>query len=299
MLGDPADGDPAVVRQLGRRARATTYQATPEVVNAVNTALYLRRPLLITGRPGTGKSSLAYSVAAELRLGSVLYWSITSRSTLADGLYNYDAIGRLQDLNLAYPGGAGAHASDIGRYLRLGPLGTALLPWERPRVLLIDELDKSDIDLPNDLLTVFEEGTYAIPELARIADQEPEIAVLTAEGLDRALIHSGFVTCCAFPLVIITSNGERQFPAPFLRRCLRVDIAPPGREQLVAIITAHLGSEAFSQSQDLIDQFMRRRLDGDLATDQLLNAVFLTTSGLRPPADDWAELVLRHLSSSP
>ncbi|MFM6527076.1 MAG: MoxR family ATPase, partial [Dolichospermum sp.] len=99
---------------------------------------------------GTGKTSLAYAVAYELGLGEVLHWPITTRTTLKDGLYSYDAIGRLQDAkdkdkdNLA----------EIGKYINLGSLGTALLPSEKPRVLLIDEIDKSDIDLPNDLLHI-------------------------------------------------------------------------------------------------------------------------------------------------
>ncbi len=139
-------------RRLGTPERARTYRATHDEVELVNAALYLRRPLLVTGKPGTGKSTLAYSIAYELRLGPVLRWPITSRSVLQDGLYQYDAIGRLQEASLRRTTATGDEpftAPDIGRYIRLGPLGTALLPQRRPRALLIDELDKSDIDLPN------------------------------------------------------------------------------------------------------------------------------------------------------
>ncbi len=128
--------------------------------------------------PG-GQEHPAHSVAYELGLGNVLRWSIVSRSTLQDGLYHYDAIARLQDVQIAAQGGFGSAAGSpgavesIGSYVRLGPLGTALLPSDVPRVLLIDELDKSDIDLPNDLLNVLEEGEFAIPELERIADRLP------------------------------------------------------------------------------------------------------------------------------
>lgn len=126
----------------------------------VNAALFLRRPLLVTGRPGTGKSTLAYSIARELKLGPVLRWPITSRSTLLEGLYRYDAIGQLREEHLwqlrartsaevvpaAEPHSsaeAASFAGGIGRHLRLGPLGTSLLPYSRPRVLLIDEMTRA------------------------------------------------------------------------------------------------------------------------------------------------------------
>lgn len=175
--------DPSTIRRLGPGSN----RRVPNVdeIQMINAALFLRRPLLVTGRPGTGKSTLAYAVAEELKLGPVLRWPITSRSTLQEGLYRYDAIGRLREENLRQlrdrvhsTADSSAEdcgqlhdnslACDIGRHLRLGPLGTALLAYDRPRVLLIDEIDKSDIDLPNDLLNVFEEGEYEIDELTRL-----------------------------------------------------------------------------------------------------------------------------------
>jgi hypothetical protein len=134
------------------------------VVDAVNAAIYLRRPLLVTGNPASGKTSLAYAIAQELKLGPVLNWPITARSTLVDGLYRYDAIARLQDAQLNKE-----KSQNIGQYITLGPVGTAFLPSLYPRVLLIDEIDKSDINLPNDLLHLFEEGRFQIPELVRWA----------------------------------------------------------------------------------------------------------------------------------
>ena len=193
----------------------------------VNTALYLRRPLLVTGKAGIGKSSLAHSIAYELSLGPVLNWPITSRSVLGDGLYRYDAMGGLPEANMRQLAGLPAAGRDIGRFIRLGPLG-GRAAQARPRVLLIDELDKSDIDLPNDLLHVFEEGGFDIAELARLPDTEDMVEVLGYDTAGGVPVSRGRVTCHAFPLVVIASNGERVFPAPFLRRCVRLEIADPG-----------------------------------------------------------------------
>ncbi|MFC6883325.1 MULTISPECIES: AAA family ATPase [Actinomadura] len=294
---DPAEpGDPARARRLGDLERAASYRADEQVVDKVNAALQLRRPLLVTGKPGSGKSTLAYNIAYELRLGPVLYWPVSSRTTLEQGLYDYDAIGRVHETSLrrSAPGAGGgaepAGVPDIGRYVRLGPLGTALLPAERPRVLLIDELDKSDIDLPNDLLNVLEEGRFAIPELARLPADQDEVEVMTA-GDGRAVIRRGLVRCSTFPIVVITSNGEREFPLAFLRRCVRAAIEPPSRERLADIVEAHLGAGARAAGEEIIREFLDRRAQGDLATDQLLNAIFLATSGSRPPETTLAELV--------
>jgi MoxR-like ATPase len=255
---------------VGERPRGATFQASEEEIRLVNAALYLRRPLLVTGKPGIGKTSLAYSVAHELKLGRVLRWSITSRSTLSEGLYKYDAIGRLQDTQLQH-----GQAPIIGKYLRLGPLGTALTPSQRPQVLLIDELDKSDIDLPSDLLNIFEEGEYEIPELVRL--EQSEASVRKHESEETTRIVGGKVSCTNFPFVVVTSNGEREFPPPFLRRCLRLDITVPDKTKLGKIVRAHLGADIEKAAEPLIDDFLKRRSRGDIATDQLLNAIFLVT----------------------
>lgn len=254
----------------GNEHQATTYRPSGDAVQQVNAALYLRRPLLVTGPPGTGKSTLAYAVAHELGLGPVLHWPVTSRTTLRDGLYQYDPLTRL------YAAGRDNAPADedIGRYIRLGPLGTALLPYARPRVLLVDEIDKSDIDLPNDLLTIFEKGEYEIPELTRRAD--PSAEVMTADGPGaRVTVTAGTVRCNAFPFVVMTSNGEREFPPAFLRRCVTVELRQPsGEAELSAIVREHLGPLA-DRSDDLVRRFLERSTSGTLATDQLLNAVYL------------------------
>jgi MoxR-like ATPase len=263
----------------------------------VNTALHLHRPLLVTGRPGTGKSTLARAVARELCLGEVLHWPVNSRSTLAEGLYRYDAVGRLRDASLRGGAGDGDTAGpDIGDYLRLGPLGTALLPRTEPRVLLIDELDKGDVDLPNDLLTVFEEGTYEIPELARLKGTSAQVRV-TGPDDARVNVTGGRVTCRTFPVVVITSNGERDFPPAFLRRCVRLDLKQPNADQLRSIVGMHLGTDAARQAERLIEEFLRLRdtQAHDLATDQLLNAVHLRVSGAAMDFDKLRDTVFRSL----
>jgi MoxR-like ATPase len=295
------DADGAVRGKLGDLRIASSYRADPEALELVNAALYLRRPLLVTGKPGTGKSSLAYSVAYELGLGPVLHWPITSRSTLQEGLYSYDAIGRLQDVNRDSRGPASAErdsTASIGDYVRLGPLGTALLPFELPRVLLIDEIDKSDVDLPNDLLNLFEYPSYTVRELARVADRIQRVDVLIEDPGERVTLHGGQVLCRAFPFVVMTSNGEREFPPAFLRRCLRLDIPAPSPAQLAGIVESHLGPDMAAASQDLLDQFVTRRQIGDLAADQLLNAIYLTSYAAREQGADrtrLAQLLMRHL----
>ncbi|MDJ0772841.1 MAG: MoxR family ATPase [Mastigocoleus sp. MO_167.B18] len=316
-----------------REIRGETFQAREEEIKMVNAALYLRRPLLVTGKPGTGKSSLAYAVARELDLGEVLYWPITTRTTLKDGLYNYDAIARLQRLQevkeLQQENSSPMSSQEreeklkqqlktVEKYITLGPLGTALLPSEKPRVLLIDEVDKSDIDLPNDLLTIFEEGRFKIPELVRIKEEVPTATVRTAYSADTnttdtdttdtktsAEINEGIVTCTTFPFVILTSNGERDFPPPFLRRCLRLTMKEPEKKDLVRIIAAHLGEEMKDpedsnklnqQALDrLVNNFIKSRETQTLANDQLLNALFMVAKGRVSTEDKLIERLLQDL----
>lgn len=312
----PGRGGPAWDRTV---RRGDGYVPDEPEKDVVNTALHLRRPLLITGKPGVGKSTLAYSIASDLDLGPVLHWPITSRTVLRDGLYLYDAIGRLQEAGLeqlrkpaapapaptpapAAPGTGPADGPSIARYLRLGPLGTALLPQDRPRVLLVDEIDKSDIDLPGDLLTVFEDGGFVIPELARLAKEDPTVAIGTDDDPDAAVrIDQGRVQCRYFPIVILTSNGERDFPPAFLRRCVRLHLDPPGPDKLARIVLGRLGVdiENSDEYRELVQSFLERAEDGDLATDQLLNAIQLRLAGAWSAPDDrerFLATVMHHLT---
>lgn len=271
----PPDDSGEVNRKLGRVDAQVLRRPDTRECDLVNASIVLRRPLLVTGNPGVGKSAIAYRVARELRLGRVLQWPITSRTTLRSGLYEYDAVGRAQ---YAIGRGAGDAEPSVGDFIRLGALGTALLSYERPRVLLIDELDKSDVDLPNDLLHIFENGEFTVPELVRIRRFEPQVSVYTDDPDSQAEIRDGRVRCRAFPIVVITSNGEREFPPAFLRRCLRLELAPPTADDLAAMIYAQLPMLADTQ-RELITDFLNRPAGDTLARDQLLNATFLTASG--------------------
>ncbi|MGC1305823.1 MAG: AAA family ATPase [Phormidesmis sp.] len=284
-----------------------------DIIDAVNAAIHLRRPLLVTGTPGSGKTSLAYAIAYELALGPVLVWPITARANLADALYQYDVIARLQDAQLDQTRRAERREQtaaqkaseadglvskkaegDLGDYIRLGPVGTAFLPSRLPRVLLIDEIDKSDLNLPNDLLNLFEEGEFELPELIRQkrvgGDKEQRVTVRTADkNMPEKQITGGRIRCCEFPIVIMTSNGERDFPPAFYRRCLRVSMPRPTAKSLEPVVKSHFknaDATGWLQAEDnltaVIKEFLGKDNRADRATDQLLNAVYLMTREEKP-----------------
>lgn len=277
----PAQGD------LSKETDRALHHYLPEdsaEAEAIWAARVLRRPLLITGSPGVGKSSLAYVAAYHLNLGPVLRWDISSRSTLTQGLYEYDAIGRFQTIQRLTQLStektkeeARQLVEDPGPFFRLGPLGTALLPRKVPRVLLIDEIDKSDIDFPNDLLNVLEEGSFAIPELRRLG-RDSVCRVETADETgEKAVIQGGQVQCYEFPLILMTSNGERDFPAAFLRRCLRLKLRPPGKEALREIVTKQLNLGTLTPDQQTRFDGLAAKLierTGKNTPDQLLSVFF-------------------------
>jgi MoxR-like ATPase len=184
------------------------YVATPDLMLAVNAAITLQRPLLIKGEPGTGKTMLAQEVAAALRL-PLIEWHIKSTTKAQQGLYEYDAVSRLRDSQL---GDARVH--DIGNYIVQGVLWQAF-DAESTSVVLIDEIDKADIEFPNDLLR----------ELDRM-----EFYVYETRQLVRARHR---------PVVFITSNNEKELPDAFLRRCFFHYIRFPDRETMQRIVDVH------------------------------------------------------------
>jgi len=205
----PGKTDPMTGRPL------VPYLADDDLIEAVNLAIYLKRPLLLKGEPGCGKTQLARAVQYELRL-PLEEWAIKSTSRARDGLYTYDAVGRLRDAQLANQNidpEAVYRAKDPTRYVRLGPLGRAFRN-EQPTIVLIDEIDKADIDFPNDLLLELDERRFTIEE--------------TGEEV-RATVP---------PIVFITSNDEKDLPDAFLRRCLFHYIPFPTPDRLVQIIDA-------------------------------------------------------------
>ena len=261
-----------------KRESEDIYIPIGDELEVLKASIYLRRPILVTGKPGLGKSALAKAVVKALDLGELLHWQITTDSTLKDALYSYDAIGRLQDIQLDEKNKKNI-STKIESYLKLQALGTAFASKDKPKVLLIDELDKSDVDLPNSLLHIFEEGYFEIPELKRLKGNDiREIKTVDNEVVE---IKKGKVPCTHFPIVIMTSNGERDFPPAFNRRCLHIELKNPDIPELIKIVKSNLGID-ITEDDALLELFDDKRdeADGNIATDQLLNAIFLRSKGI-------------------
>jgi MoxR-like ATPase len=256
---------PEFVSDSADERRALRYRTTngERELDAINMALRLRRPILLKGPPGIGKSSVAYSIAHRLGLGLPLRWEISSRTTLLEGLYDYDAVSHLQATRAITGDG-------IDKFITLGPLGTALLPTERPRVLLVDELDKAAYDLPNDLLHVFEEGSFTIKELLRRDGGATVLPFDHTSGAAGVELVGGRVRTHHHPVVVITTNEEREFPEAFRRRCVLLTLERPTDDVLAAIVQGWLGEE--------VDAALLGRYR-DESTDVLLQALFLQHEG--------------------
>ena len=198
------------------------YIASRALKSAVNAAITLGRPILIKGEPGTGKTMLARSIAEDLGLALVV-WSIKSTTKAKDGLYIYDTVQRLYDSQFGEEG-----VADISRYIHLGKLGEAFAA-EEPVVLLIDEIDKADIEFPNDLLWELDMLSFYIPETRE---------TISAKNT---------------PVVVITSNAEKELPDAFLRRCVFHYIEFPDVQMMQEILHVHFPDI----EQRLLDSAMR------------------------------------------
>jgi MoxR-like ATPase len=195
-------------RAFRRFGGTPTYLTNESLEAAVNCALTLERPLLVRGEPGTGKTQLAQAVAECLSLDWI-HWPVKSTTRAQDGLYAYDTVQRLYEARFG-----NRDVKDVRRYIKLGPLGRAFAS-DRRVVLLIDEIDKADIEFPNDLLHELERMRFVIPETG------DEIV-----ANDR-------------PIVVITSNNEKELPDAFLRRCVFHFIDFPTPERMKRIVRVH------------------------------------------------------------
>ena len=232
------------------------YVVSEELQGAVNVAIALEKPLLIKGEPGTGKTVLANSISDALGMDLII-WNIKSTTKAKDGLYVYDTVQRLYDAQF----GEG-EVSDIKKYIKLGKLGEAFNS-ERQVILLIDEIDKADLEFPNDLLWELDRMEFYIPE--------------TKET----------VAAKVRPIVIITSNAEKELPDAFLRRCIFHYIEFPDAEKMEEIVRVHFPDIEKNLLENAMDKFYEiremRNLQKKPSTSELLDWLrALALAGIDP-----------------
>ncbi len=232
------------------------YVISEPLRNAVNVSIALGKPLLIRGEPGTGKTKLAHSISSGLNK-KLMVWNIKSTTKAQEGLYVYDTVQRLNDSRFG-----DKDVSNIKHYIKLGKLGQAFSALEQV-VLLIDEIDKADIEFPNDLLNELDEMSFYIPE----TDE-------TVEANQR-------------PLTVITSNAEKELPDAFLRRCIFHYIEFPDSELMEEIVRVHFPDIQNNLLHGAIKTFYKlREIDGfrkKPSTSELLDWIQALIAGGIPP----------------
>jgi MoxR-like ATPase len=243
-------------KPVSRFAGSDSYVATGELTLAVNAAVTLSRPLLIKGEPGTGKTQLAQEVASALDR-PLFEWHIKSTSKAQQGLYEYDAVSRLRDSQLGDP-----KVQEIGNYIVPGMLWRAFESDEQA-VLLIDEIDKADIEFPNDLLRELDRMEFYVYETRRLVKAKQR------------------------PIVFITSNNEKELPDAFLRRCFFHYIRFPDRETMEAIVDVHFPGLKKELLAEALTSFYRIRdvpgLKKKPSTSELLDWIKLLLAEEIPP----------------
>jgi MoxR-like ATPase len=247
------------VSGFDRFSGSEMYIADDGLLSSVNAAVALERPLLVRGEPGTGKTMLAHAVAQALGK-PLMTWHVKSTTQAKEGAYTYDVVQRLNDSR--FPEEADRDVSDIRAYIKMGVLGRAFQAEEQV-VLLIDEIDKADIEFPNDLLRELDEMAFYVPEIDET------------------------VSAKCRPITIITSNAEKELPTAFLRRCVFHYIDFPDRERLNKIVDAHLPDLSSSLVEAAILRFYGLRkieaLRKKPSTSELLDwLVVLARSGASP-----------------
>ncbi|NEQ66993.1 MAG: MoxR family ATPase [Symploca sp. SIO2D2] len=248
----PQDGEKDAYGQ-----RLYPYFPHDNLVEVVNLAIFLERPLLLKGEPGCGKTRLAAAVAYELGLPLEI-WPVKSTSRARDGLYTYDTVARLRDAQLAassriFQEEEIKRISNPATYVRWGALGKAFLSQQRT-VVLIDEIDKADIDFPNDLLMELDQGWFKVEEIGKT------------------------VRAKTVPIVLITSNDEKELSDAFLRRCLFYYLEFPSDDQLREIIKAHfpqssqeLVAKAVTRFKQLRQEMEKQQVGKKVSTSELMD----------------------------
>jgi MoxR-like ATPase len=241
---------------MTRFAGTDTYVATEDLNMAVNAAITLERPLLIKGEPGTGKTMLAIEVARALGR-PLIQWHVKSTGKAQQGLYEYDAVSRLRDSQLGE-----ARVHDIGNYIKRGPLWEAF-ESQQPAVVLIDEIDKADIEFPNDLLRELDRMEFYVYETQQLV----------------AARHR--------PAIIITSNNEKELPDAFLRRCFFHYIRFPDKETMERIVQVHYPGIKKTLLREALEAFFEIRevpgLKKKPSTSELLDWLKLLMAEDIPP----------------